>query len=149
MFLIYSKSEEWLLIFWLNQRLLSFWLVSVVDQDNQDNFKAIKTISSQSIFFYEKILSTQKAPKHKTNNFHLLRSFCARKIVTFVFCLLIFVLLVGFGLICIFVHLKSFCKKNKQAWNCLDSLIYSTTSICCCILTKNIFVKILQNSDKI
>ena len=30
-------------------------------------------------FFYEKILNPQNAPKRKTNDLHLLRSFCARK----------------------------------------------------------------------
>ena len=49
----------------------------------------------------------------ETNGFHLLRSFCARKIVVFaVFCSLIFVLLIGFCLICVFVSSKSF-RKNK------------------------------------
>ena len=62
----------------------------------QDNFKA-----AYFCFFYEKILGAQKAPKRKTNNFYLFRSFwCAQKIVAFVgFCLLIFVLLVDFCLI--------------------------------------------------
>ena len=51
--------------------------------------------------------------KRKTNDFHPLRSFSARKIVAFnIFCLLVFVLLVGFGLICVFVRLKFFRKKN-------------------------------------
>ena len=31
------------------------------------------------IYFYEKILSVQKAPKPKTNDFYLLGSFCAQK----------------------------------------------------------------------
>ena len=49
----------------------------------------------------------------ETNDFHLLRSFSAPKIVVFVvFCSLIFVLLVGFCLICVFVRSKSF-RKNK------------------------------------
>ena len=76
----------------------------------------MKTISSQFIIFlfYENILSIQKAPKCKTNNFQPLKSFCVRKIVAFVvFCLLVFVLLVGFGLICIFVSSKCFRKKIK------------------------------------
>ena len=51
---------------------------------------------------------------------------CAQKIVAFVvFCLLIFVLLDGFGLICVFVRQKSFRIKNKQ--NCPDNLTYNTT----------------------
>ena len=52
-----------------------------------------------------------------------------QKIVAFVvFCLLVFVLLVDFGLICVFVRLKSFRKKkNKQTRNCPNNLIYNTT----------------------
>ena len=50
-------------------------------------------------FFYENNLSVKKALKPKTNNFLPLRSFCAQKIVAFVvFCSLIFVSLVDFGL---------------------------------------------------
>ena len=30
-------------------------------------------------FFYEKVFSVKKAPKHKTNDVHPLRSFCAHK----------------------------------------------------------------------
>ena len=48
-------------------------------------------LSWDSKRFYEKILSEQKAPKRKRNNFHLLRSLCAQKTVAFVvFCSLIF-----------------------------------------------------------
>ena len=51
-------------------------------------------------FFYEKILRVKKAPKCKTNVFHLFRSFCScEKFIAFVvFCWVIFVLLVGFCL---------------------------------------------------
>ena len=31
------------------------------------------------LLFYEKISSVKEVPKHKTNDFHPLRSFCARK----------------------------------------------------------------------
>ena len=41
--------------------------------------EAISTISVLFFFFYEKILSVQKAPKPKTNYFDPLRSFCAGK----------------------------------------------------------------------
>ena len=79
-------------------------------------------------FLYEKILSVKKAPKSKTNNFLSLKSFCEQKIVAFVvFCSLVFLLLVGFDLIYIFVRLKFFHKKNKQARNYPDNLIYYTT----------------------
>ena len=66
--------------------------------------------------------------KRKINNFPPLRSFCAPKTVAFVvFCFLVFVLLLGFCLIWLFVRSKCFLQKN---WNCLDSLIYYTTSLC-------------------
>ena len=59
--------------------------------------------------------------KGKLNDFPALRRFCACKTVAFVvFCSLVFVFLVGFGLICVFLCLKFFCKK---IWNCLDSPI--------------------------
>ena len=62
---------------------------------------------------FEKILNAQKAPKRKTNNFYPLGSLCAQKTVAFVvFCLLIFVLLVGFFFVSVFVRLKSFRKKK-------------------------------------
>ena len=32
------------------------------------------------LFFYEKILPAQKAPKRKTNDFHPLRRLCARNL---------------------------------------------------------------------
>ena len=76
--------------------------------------EAIRTISRLLIiFFYEKILSVKKAPKCKITNFPLLRCSFAQKIVAFAaFCSLVFVLLVGFGLIYIFVRLKFFRKKK-------------------------------------
>ena len=64
-------------------------------------------------FFYEKNLSVKKAPIRKTKDFTPPRHFCARIITAFVvFCLLNFILLVGFGLVYVFVHSKSFCKKK-------------------------------------
>ena len=44
-------------------------------------------------FFFENILSVKKTPKHKTNDFHPLRSFCAReKLLPLLFfvCLILF-----------------------------------------------------------
>ena len=77
----------------------------------------ITTISSHFIYlfiyFYEKILSVRKAPKPKTNYFHLLGSFCASKnrfLCCFSFAFLVFV--GWFWLICVFVRSKSFRKKN-------------------------------------
>ena len=70
------------------------------------------------LFFYEKKLSLKKAPKGKINNFPPLKSFCAQKIVAFnVFYLLVFVLFVGFDLICVFVCLKFFRNKKKKKNN--------------------------------
>ena len=57
-------------------------------------------------------MSVEKAPKRKTNNFYPHRRFCERKIVAFVvFRSLVFILLVGFCLICVFVCSKYFRKK--------------------------------------
>ena len=50
---------------------------SIVKWGYQDNFKLV-------YFFYENISLTQKARKGKTNDFHLLRNLCARKIVALV-----------------------------------------------------------------
>ena len=53
--------------------------------------------------------------KRKINSFLPLRKFCARELVAFAaFRSLVFVLLVGFGLICVFVRLNFFCKKKKN-----------------------------------
>ena len=60
----------------------------------------------------------KKAPKRETNNFHPLRSFCAREKLPllvsaclFLFC---FVLLVDFAWIYGFVRLKSFLRKINR-----------------------------------
>ena len=77
--------------------LIGVHVSSIVKWGHQDNFK------TDFFFFYEKVSYAQKAPKHKTSNFHLLRSLCAQKTVAFVaFCLLIFVLLVN---VCLWVFL--------------------------------------------
>ena len=53
--------------------------------------------------------------KRKINSFLPLRKFCAWELVAFAaFRSLAFVLLVGFGLICLFVPLTFFCKKKKK-----------------------------------
>ena len=69
---------------------LKDWLFfsSIVKWRYQDNFKVVYC-------FFEKILCTQKAPKCKTSNIHLLKSLCMGNL---------------------------FAKKNKQARNCLDNL---------------------------
>ena len=80
--------------------------------------------------FYEKNLSVKNTPKPKINNFLHFKNFCAQKIVAFVvFCLLVFVLLVGFGLICIFVRLKFFVKKTNRFEIVLITSIYYTTIV--------------------
>ena len=61
-------------------------------------------------------MSVQKALKRKITNFPPLRSFYALKHFAFVvFSSLVFVLLVGFGLICVLVRSKSF-RKKKIDW---------------------------------
>ena len=63
-------------------------------------------------FFHEKMLSVKKPPKRETNNFHPLKRFLTGIIIVFVvFSLLNFILLDGFGLVYVFVRLKSFRKK--------------------------------------
>ena len=69
--------------------------------------------------------------KGKLNNFPPVRCFYCWKIVVFVvYCLLVFLWLVSFGLIYVFIRLKSVLKKNKQAWNCTDNLKYYITDVC-------------------
>ena len=66
--------------------------------------------------------------KRKSTNFPPLRSFYAQKIVTFVvFCSLNSILLVDFGLTCIFVHTKNFCKKKKK--NCFEIVLIASSTI--------------------
>ena len=74
----------------------------------------IRTILSQ-FFFSEKILGVQKTPKLKTNNFHPLRSFYARKkhcLYCFLFVYLFIFLLVGFGWFAFLCTQKLFVKKS-------------------------------------
>ena len=80
-----------------------------------------RQLHASFFFLYENILSVF---------FPLLEVFYAQKAVTFaVFCCLFVFLLVVFGLICVFVGSKSFRKKSRKlSRNCLDSLIYYTTS---------------------
>ena len=86
----------------------------------------MKTISSQFIYFYEKILKI-----NKINNFHPVRSFCERKkpLLLLFFVRLFLFLLVGFGWFALLFTHNLFKKNNKLAWNCLDSLIYCTTDV--------------------
>ena len=72
--------------------------------------EVIRTISDRLIF-----LSVKKAPKCKISKLPPRRSLYAQKVVVFfVFCLLIFVLLVGFCLIYVFACSNIFCKKKKK-----------------------------------
>ena len=93
--------------------------------------EVIRIISRQFCFFTKKFWVYKKLQsKRKTNDFHHLRRFSARKIVAFVvFCLLSFVLLVGFGLWCVFYAQNFLVKKIKLPWNCPDNLIYYTTDV--------------------
>ena len=96
----------------------------------------------QDFFFYKKVLNAQKAPKYKTNNFQALRSLCAQQTVAFVvFFLLVFVLVVGFCLICVFVRLEYFRKKKKRLEIVLITQ-FTVLLICTPInpLNKNLFV---------
>ena len=91
----------------------------------------IRTISSQFSFFFffcKKILSVQKAPKPKTNDFHPLRSFCASEnLLPLLFFVHLFLfLLVGSGLIYLFVHLKSF---RKKIINWLEIVVITSFTI--------------------
>ena len=63
-------------------------------------------------FFLRTNFECKKAPKFKTNGFHFLKSFCeCEKLVPLLFFVRLFVfLLVGFGLVYVFVPLKSFRK---------------------------------------
>ena len=83
--------------------------------------EVIGTISSLFIifFFYGKILSAKKPPKSKLMIFTFLEVFaCTKNCCLYCLVFAFFVLLVGF---CLW---RVFRKKNKQAWNCPDSLIY-------------------------
>ena len=80
----------------------------------QDNF----------LFFLRKNLQHKK---RKTSNFSLIKDFVHKKNLLFVvFYSLIFVLLVGFCMFCIFYAPGFFFKKIR---NCPDNLIYYTTDL--------------------
>ena len=72
------------------------------------------------------------------NNFPSLRCFCARKLVAFVVqCLLVLVLLVGFGLICVFACLKFFPKEKINRFEVV--LITSNTILLMCSYLLSIY----------
>ena len=82
----------------------------------------------QTSFFFAKIF---RAYKNENQTNHSVRSFYVAflKIVAFfIFCSLNFILLVGFGLMCIFVRAKSFRKKNWFGV-VLITLFYYTTDV--------------------
>ena len=102
-------------------------------------------------FFYEKILSVQKASKRKITNFPPLWRFFGEKFLPLLFfvCLFMF-LLVGFGLICVFVCSKSFRNNNNNNNNNKISrleivLITSYTILLTCtplnLPMENVFVR--------
>ena len=102
----------------------------------------IKAISNQFVFlfFYEKVLSLQKALKHK----RFLPSFsCAQKTVAFVaFCSITFDLSVGFCLCRVFVRSKIF-RKKKIKWFEIVLITPFTILLACSPLIppiKNLFV---------
>ena len=93
------------------------------------------TLSRQfqaSLFFFTKrFWANKKHQSAKQTTFTLLEVLCAKNCCLCYFLLACFCFLDGFGLICVFVRSKSFCKKKKKklAWNYLDSLIYYTTDV--------------------
>ena len=95
--------------------------IMVVVQYNE----VINTISNMSIFFFIKNISAIKSTKCKTNDFHLLRSFCAREKLLPLFFSVCLILFCCFIFACdVFLRARNlFVKKNKQVWNCLDNLI--------------------------
>ena len=90
--------------------------------------EAMKTISSQFIFFMKRFWARKNANQAKTNqqnknkqtknnkgnNFLHIKTSKRKKVVCF-------------ALWCFLCAQSLFVKKNKLAWNCLDSLIYYTT----------------------
>ena len=81
------------------------------------------------LFFMKRFRAYKNA--NQTN--HSLRSFYMQKIVSFVFCLFSFILLLGFDLICVFVCAKSFRKKKKKlVWGFPDNIIllYYCPALC-------------------
>ena len=79
-------------------------------------------------FFYEKSLSVKKHQNAKQTTLTLLEVFVCAKTYSLCYFLFVFFLLVGFGLIYVFVRSKSI-PQNKMAWNCLNNLICYTTDL--------------------
>ena len=89
-----------------------------------------------SLFFLQKDFEHKKQQSAKLTIFTFLEVFVPEKLLPLLFSFfsLIFVLLVGFGLIYVFVRSKSsfFFWKQKRIrldWNCFDSLIYYSTDV--------------------
>ena len=69
---------------------------------------------ASSIFLYEKRLTVKKHQNAKQTTFTILEVLCTQKVVVFItFYSLIFILLVGLGLIYVFVRSKFLRKKKK------------------------------------
>ena len=79
-------------------------------------------------FFFTKRFWTRKKHQNKKQTiFTFLKVFVRKKLLPFViFCLLIFVFLVDFCLICIFVHSKSF---HKNKINMLEIVLIASSTI--------------------
>ena len=90
------------------------------------------TLSRQfqaSLFFFTKRFWVNK--KHqsaKQTTFTLLEVLCAKNCCLCYFLLACFCFLVGFGLICVFVRSKSFCKKKKKK-NWLEIILIASFTI--------------------
>ena len=76
------------------------------------------------LFFMKRFRAYKNA--NQTN--HSLRSFYMQKIVSFVFCLFSFILLLGFDLICVFLCANYFSKKKKNWFGVvlITSFYYTT-----------------------
>ena len=105
------------------------------------------------LFIYLFFLSIKKAPKCKTNNFHPLKKFCAPKKLLLLLFFVRLILLVGFGLICIFyaqnLFVKKQKKKNQQTRNCPDNLkrnIINVNSYWSCYIGRMVKL-IAQNNE--
>ena len=81
------------------------------------------------LFIYLFFLSIKKAPKCKTNNFHPLKKFCAPKKLLLLLFFVRLILLVGFGLICIFYAQNLFVKKQKKKINRHEIVLITSNAI--------------------
>ena len=81
------------------------------------------------LFIYLFFLSIKKAPKCKTNNFHPLKKFCAPKKLFLLLFFVRLILLVGFGLICIFYAQNLFVKKQKKKINRHEIVLITSNAI--------------------